>query len=185
MVWRLQRVTAGQVAGGRNGTPRRRLRCSVLLLAATGLALAGCGNDASNRVGGATAGGAATGATIGLIGGPIGVIVGGAIGGGIAALTAQGTTPKQVDLGNPPWDRGASGSSPQAAPSQARNGTGQTHRQVAAASANTSSSGSDYAGSGYGAQNSQAQSGQPQNLLDAGGVTGGGSIQSKPLPPPS
>lgn len=67
------------------------------------LLLAGCGSSEPGRLGGGTAGGAATGATIGLIGGPIGVLLGGAIGGGVGALTASNTTPKQLDLGNPPF----------------------------------------------------------------------------------
>ena len=81
-------------------------RSSVIALACLGLA--GCGTSAPPRVGGAAAGGAATGATFGLLGGPIGVLVGGAIGGGIGALTAANTTPKQVNLGNPPWTGGSS-----------------------------------------------------------------------------
>jgi hypothetical protein len=81
-------------------------RSSVITLACLGLA--GCGTSAPPRVGGAAAGGAATGATFGLLGGPIGVLVGGAIGGGIGALTAANTTPKQVNLGNPPWTGGSS-----------------------------------------------------------------------------
>ena len=80
-------------------------RASVVGLACLGLA--GCGTSAPPRVGGAAAGGAATGATFGLIGGPVGVLVGGAIGGGIGALTAANTTPKQVNLGNPPWTQGS------------------------------------------------------------------------------
>ena len=90
--------------------PIRRLksplkRASVIGLACLGLA--GCGTSAPPRVGGAAAGGAATGATFGLIGGPVGVLVGGAIGGGIGALTAANTTPKQVNLGSPPWTKGS------------------------------------------------------------------------------
>ncbi len=76
-----------------------RAACGLAILV---LSLSGCGSSAPNRVGGGAAGGAATGATFGLIGGPVGVIVGGAIGGGIGALTAANTTPKQVNLGNPP-----------------------------------------------------------------------------------
>ncbi|HQT87353.1 MAG TPA: hypothetical protein PK677_02230 [Acidiphilium sp.] len=80
-------------------------RTSIVTLACLGLA--GCGTSAPPRVGGAAAGGAATGATFGLIGGPVGVLIGGAIGGGIGALTAANTTPKQVNLGNPPWTGGS------------------------------------------------------------------------------
>lgn len=77
------------------------LSTSLALLSV--LVLTGCGNSAPGRLGGGTAGGAATGATFGLIGGPIGVVIGGAIGGGIGALTASNTTPKQLNLGPPPW----------------------------------------------------------------------------------
>jgi hypothetical protein len=70
------------------------------------LALAGCGSSQPGRLSGGTAGGAATGATFGLIGGPIGVVVGAAIGGAAGALTSTTTSPKQVNLGNPPWQHG-------------------------------------------------------------------------------
>ncbi len=68
------------------------------------LVLAGCGSG-TGRLSGTTAGGAAAGAVIGLVGGPVGVVVGAGIGAGVGALSASNTTPKQVDLGNAPWDR--------------------------------------------------------------------------------
>ncbi|MDD2795568.1 hypothetical protein [Acidocella sp.] len=68
------------------------------------LVLAGCGSG-TGRLTGTTAGGAATGAAIGLVGGPIGVVVGAGIGAGVGALSATNTTPKQVNLGNAPWDK--------------------------------------------------------------------------------
>jgi hypothetical protein len=77
-----------------------------LLMAAGLLALAGCGHSQPGRLQGGAAGGAATGAAVGLIGGPIGVVLGAGIGAGVGALTSTSTTPKQVDLGNPVWQRG-------------------------------------------------------------------------------
>ena len=82
------------------------------------LGLAGCGSSAPGRLGGGTAGGAATGATFGLIGGPIGVLVGGAIGGGIGALTASNTSPKQLNLGPPPWNGGSGQAQAEALPTE-------------------------------------------------------------------
>jgi hypothetical protein len=70
------------------------------------IALAGCGSSQPGRLQGGTAGGAATGAAFGLIGGPIGVVVGAGIGAGVGALTSTSTSPKQVDLGRPVWQRG-------------------------------------------------------------------------------
>lgn len=182
MIWKTE-YQAVEPAARTSRRTRRPLCCTALLLAGSALVLAGCGSDASNRVGGATAGGAATGATIGLLGGPIGVIIGGAIGGGVAALTAQGTTAKQVDLGNPPWNRkgpaGGAARSARAATASSRtqNGTrnrgeaGQASRRVAAASGVAPASGG-------------TAPGRPQNLLQAGGVAQGGSISEKTLPPP-
>ncbi len=83
----------------------RHQRASVIRLAllALPLGLAGCGNSQPGRLQGGAAGGAATGAVFGLLGGPIGVVLGAGIGAGVGALTSTSTTPKQVDLGNPPW----------------------------------------------------------------------------------
>jgi hypothetical protein len=67
--------------------------------------LAGCGHDEPGRMSGGTAGGAATGAVIGLVGGPIGVVLGAGIGAGVGAMTSANTTPGQVDLGKPVWNR--------------------------------------------------------------------------------
>ncbi len=67
------------------------------------LVLSACGSG-TGRVTNTTGGGAATGALIGLVGGPIGVVVGAGIGAGVGALSAANTTPKQVDLGTPPWN---------------------------------------------------------------------------------
>ncbi|MGC8527804.1 hypothetical protein [Acidiphilium sp.] len=141
---------------------RRRQATTLGLIAAMTVTLAGCGADAGNRMSGGAAGGAATGATFGLIGGPIGVLVGGAVGGGIGALTAANTTPKQVNLGNPPWAGGA------AAPATNEAGPGPANaapQQLAPAPMSssrgyTSGTGSD---TGYG---------------------GNSSVQAQPLAPP-
>ena len=73
-----------------------------ILVTGLALLLAGCGSG-TGRLSGGAAGGAATGALIGLVGGPIGVVVGAGIGAGAGAMTSSNTTPKQVDLGAPPW----------------------------------------------------------------------------------
>jgi len=75
----------------------------LALLAA--LSLTACGGG-TGRLSGGTASGAATGAVIGIVGGPVGVVVGAGIGAGVGAVTSANTTRKQVDLGNPPWDKG-------------------------------------------------------------------------------
>lgn len=149
---------------------------TVVLLAAFAATLSGCGQDAANRMSGGTASGAATGATFGLIGGPIGVLVGGAIGGGIGALTAANTTPKQIDLGNPPWAGGQT-SSPQGQPTDLR---GQINDYRAGQS---QSSANDY--------NTQPQPLTPTNQASQPGYgsvgqgTYGDTVQSQSLPPPS
>jgi hypothetical protein len=76
----------------------------LVLISALAL-LAGCGYSEPGRVQGGAVSGAATGAAVGLVGGPVGVVVGGAIGGGVGALAAAGTTPRQVNLGPPVWER--------------------------------------------------------------------------------
>lgn len=67
--------------------------------------LAACGHSEPGRVEGGAATGAATGATIGLVGGPVGVVGGAVIGGAVGAVAGAETTPKQVNLGTPVWDR--------------------------------------------------------------------------------
>ncbi len=79
----------------------------VFCVIAAAMLLAGCGSSQPGRLQGGTAGGAATGATIGLIGGPIGVALGAAIGAGAGALTSTSTSPQQVDLGKPVWQKGS------------------------------------------------------------------------------
>jgi hypothetical protein len=75
---------------------------SGILVVGLALMLTGCGSG-TGRLSGGTAGGAATGALIGLVGGPIGVVVGAGIGAGAGAMASSNTTPKQVNLGPPPW----------------------------------------------------------------------------------
>ena len=79
------------------------MRVKVLFLGLAVL-LSGCGSG-TGRLSGGTAGGAATGAVIGIVGGPIGVVVGAGIGAGVGAMGSANTTPKQVNLGNAPWDK--------------------------------------------------------------------------------
>jgi hypothetical protein len=74
----------------------------ALGLGALGL-LAACGTEPRERTTGGAAAGAATGAGIGLIGGPPGVVAGALIGGGAGAVTGAATSPKDVNLGKPPW----------------------------------------------------------------------------------
>ena len=74
---------------------------TTLILVGTVGILGACGASEPGRVQGA----AATGATVGLVGGPVGVAAGAVIGGGAGALTGATTTPEQVDLGKPVWDK--------------------------------------------------------------------------------
>lgn len=135
----------------------RRLAATIGIAISMAVSLTGCGTQASNRLGGGAAGGAATGATFGLIGGPIGVLVGGAVGGGIGALTAANTTPKQVNLGNPPWAGGAT-AAPGAQAGASAGGRPQSLQPAAAAA------------SGY--------TNAPAATDEAG------SVQAQPLAPP-
>ncbi|HQT62224.1 MAG: hypothetical protein B7Z59_11425 [Acidiphilium sp. 37-67-22] len=119
----------------------RRLAAPIGLAISIAVSLTGCGTQASNRLGGGAAGGAATGATFGLIGGPIGVLVGGAVGGGIGALTAANTTPKQVNLGNPPWAGGGAASGAQGNTQTGASAAGQPQSLEPAAPASSYQSG--------------------------------------------
>lgn len=76
-----------------------------MALLGTLVLLAGCGYGERDRTEGGAATGAATGATIGLIGGPVGVVGGAIIGGGAGAIAGATTTPSQVELGKPVWDK--------------------------------------------------------------------------------
>jgi hypothetical protein len=79
----------------------------VALIAAFGAltVLAGCGYTPQERTTGGAATGAATGAAIGALGGPVGAGVGALIGAGTGAVTGAVTTPREVNLGRPVWDR--------------------------------------------------------------------------------
>jgi hypothetical protein len=74
----------------------------AILIGALAL-LTACGNTTKERVTGGAAVGAASGAGAGAFAGPPGVIVGAALGGGAGAVTGATTTPKQLNLGKPPW----------------------------------------------------------------------------------
>ena len=65
--------------------------------------LAACGTGERERTTGGAAAGAATGATVGALAGPPGIVVGGLVGGGAGAITGATTSPKDVNLGKPPW----------------------------------------------------------------------------------
>ncbi|MEJ0015655.1 MAG: hypothetical protein WDN25_03660 [Acetobacteraceae bacterium] len=65
--------------------------------------LAACGSNPKERTTGGAAAGAATGAGIGALAGPPGMAVGALIGGGAGAVTGAATSPKDVNLGKPPW----------------------------------------------------------------------------------
>ena len=80
------------------------MRTLATIVALGSLALlSACGQNEPERAQGGAATGAATGAAIGLIGGPVGVVVGGLIGGAAGATSAAVTSPRDVDLGPPPW----------------------------------------------------------------------------------
>jgi len=69
---------------------------AVVLLAAA--MLSACGTTTTDRA----VSGAGIGAGVGLLGGPPGVVVGALVGGAAGAVTS----PSQVDLGRPIWERG-------------------------------------------------------------------------------
>jgi phage tail tape-measure protein len=65
--------------------------------------LAACGTNQKERTTGGAAAGAATGAAVGALAGPPGMAVGALVGGGAGAATGAATSPKDVNLGKPPW----------------------------------------------------------------------------------
>ena len=80
------------------------MRTLPLIAGAAALCLlVGCGTQEPDRAEGGAAAGAATGAAIGLIGGPIGVGVGALVGGAAGAATGAATSPRDINLGSPPW----------------------------------------------------------------------------------
>lgn len=70
--------------------------CSLAMLAA-------CGQTKQQRATGGAAAGAGTGAVVGAVAGPPGVLAGAAIGAATGAATGASTSPRQVNLGKPPW----------------------------------------------------------------------------------
>lgn len=76
---------------------------SKLILAGAVLLLTACGARQPERVQGSAATGAATGAVVGAVAGPPGVLGGALIGGGAGAVAGAATSPRQVNLGPPPW----------------------------------------------------------------------------------
>jgi hypothetical protein len=67
--------------------------------------LAACGETTSDRAEGGAAVGAATGAAIGAVFGGVGAIPGALIGAAVGAGTGAETSPQQVNLGEPLWDK--------------------------------------------------------------------------------
>ena len=72
------------------------MKALAITILATAL-LSACGTTPADR----TASGAGIGAGIGLLGGPPGVVVGALAGGAVGATTSS----RQVDLGEPVWQR--------------------------------------------------------------------------------
>ena len=67
----------------------------IASLVAAGLVLAGCGTTTGDR----GLSGAGLGAAVGALAGPPGIVVGAAVGAG----TGMATSPRDVNLGSPPW----------------------------------------------------------------------------------
>lgn len=73
------------------------------VVVAAAIALAGCGETVGDRGLSGAGIGAAGGAVVGaMVGAPL---AGAAIGAGAGALAGAATTPSQVDLGRPVWER--------------------------------------------------------------------------------
>jgi osmotically inducible lipoprotein OsmB len=69
------------------------------------VSLAACGETVGDRTLSGAAIGAGSGAAIGAVAGPVGAGTGAAIGAGVGGVTGAVTSPSQVDLGRPVWDR--------------------------------------------------------------------------------
>jgi hypothetical protein len=80
-----------------------RVVSSVVMLTICGAALAACGTQTEDRVGGGAAVGAGTGAAVGALFGGIGAIPGALIGAGVGAGTGAVTEADDVNLGEPVW----------------------------------------------------------------------------------
>jgi osmotically inducible lipoprotein OsmB len=76
-----------------------------LAIAATMVSLAACGETQGDRALSGAAIGAGSGAAIGAVAGPIGAGTGAVIGAGVGGATGAFTSPNQVDLGRPVWER--------------------------------------------------------------------------------
>lgn len=81
------------------------------LLAASTLALAGCGTMPSDRTLSGAGIGAGAGAIVGAVT-PLSVVSGTVLGALAGGLTGALTSPSQVDLGRPAWKQGAADPSP-------------------------------------------------------------------------
>ncbi len=90
----------------------------LLLLAG----LAACGTRPGERAGGGAAIGAGTGAAVGALAGGVGAIPGAIVGGAVGAGAGGLTTPNQVNLGKPLWERNTG---------QAQTAEGQSQPQAA------------------------------------------------------
>lgn len=76
-----------------------------LAIAGVALSLAACGETPGDRALSGAGIGAGTGAAIGALAGPVGVGTGALIGAGVGGATGAFTSPNQVDLGPPVWQR--------------------------------------------------------------------------------
>ena len=76
-----------------------------IALVGTALSLAACGQTVGDRALSGAAIGAGSGAAIGAIAGPVGAGTGAAIGAVAGGATGALTSPNQVDLGRPVWER--------------------------------------------------------------------------------
>jgi hypothetical protein len=83
----------------------RTLLLNGFAIIAISTGLAACGETTGDRALSGAAIGAGTGAAVGAVGGPVGVGTGAAIGAGAGAITGAATSPSQVDLGRPAWER--------------------------------------------------------------------------------
>jgi len=83
----------------------RTLLLNGLAITAISIGLAACGENTGDRALSGAAIGVGTGEAVGAVGGRVGVGTGAAIGAGAGAVTGAATSPSQVDLGPPVWDR--------------------------------------------------------------------------------
>ena len=82
------------------------MRYAVTALVTFALAaFASCGTTHRERTTSGAAAGAVSGAGVGAFAGPAGAAIGAVVGGGAGAVTGAVTTPKQINLGKPVWNR--------------------------------------------------------------------------------